>query len=198
MILLRARLRRSEDLVWAEHFGRELRDAKVETAETSKRSRKMKFATKTIHAGQPSEPETGSLIAPIFQTSTYEQDEPGHDKGYCYSRTGNPTRTRLETVLAELEGVKYAAVFASGLAAENTVLQAYLHPGDEIIIPLDVYGGTYRILNKVYKASGVVTRQIDTSDLKAIEAALSPRTRLVWPGSPTKPRRPWDDITASW
>ena len=156
----------------------------------------MKFATKTIHAGQPSERETGALIPPIFQTSTYEQDEPGHDKGYCYSRTGNPTRTRLETVLAELEGVKYAAVFASGLAAENTVLQAFLHPGDEIIIPLDVYGGTYRLLNKVYKASGVVTRQIDTTDLKAIEAALSPRTRLVWLESPTNPRLLVNDIAA--
>src|SRR5271169_3909628 len=159
-----------------EFFGGELRYAKIDLPEGRKRSRKMKFATKTIHAGQPSEPETGALIPPIFQTSTYEQDEPGHDKGYCYSRTGNPTRTRLETVLAELEGVQYAAVFASGLAAENTVLQAYLHPGDEIIIPLDVYGGTYRILNKVYQASGVETRQIDTSDLKALEAALSSRT----------------------
>jgi cystathionine beta-lyase/cystathionine gamma-synthase len=102
----------------------------------------MKFSTKTIHAGQPSEPETGALVAPIFQTSTYEQDEPGHDKGFSYSRTNNPTRQRLETVLAELEGVKYAAAFASGLAAENAVLQAYLRPGDEIIIPRDVYGGT--------------------------------------------------------
>ena len=111
----------------------------------------MKFATKTIHAGQPSEPETGAVVAPIFQTSTYEQEEPGHDKGFSYSRTNNPTRQRLEAVLAELEGVKYAAAFASGLAAENAVLQAYLRPGDEIIIPRDVYGGTYRILNKVYQ-----------------------------------------------
>ena len=156
----------------------------------------MKFATKTIHAGQPSEPETGALVAPIFQTSTYEQEEPGHDRGYCYSRTGNPTRTRLETVLAELEGVQYAAAFASGLAAENAVLQAYLHPGDEIIIPLDVYGGTYRILNKVFQPNGVVTRQVDTSDLKALEASLSPRTRLVWIESPTNPRLLVNDIAA--
>ena len=95
----------------------------------------MKFATKTIHAGQPSEPETGALVAPIFQTSTYEQEAPGQDKGFSYSRTNNPTRQRLEEVLAELEGVQYAAAFASGLAAENAVLQAYLRPGDEIIIP---------------------------------------------------------------
>src|SRR5688500_6996494 len=102
----------------------------------------MEFATRTIHAGQPSEPGTGSLIAPIFQTSTYEQEAPGIHRGFDYSRTNNPTRARLEAVLADLEGVAYAAVFASGLAAENALLQAYLKPGDEIIIPQDVYGGT--------------------------------------------------------
>src|SRR5918998_596350 len=121
----------------------------------------MEFATKTIHAGQPSEPETGSLIAPIFQTSTYEQDAPGCHKGFDYSRTNNPTRARLEAVLSDLEGVEHAAVFASGLAAENAILQAYLKPGDEIVIPLDVYGGTYRILNKVYEPAGAMIRQID-------------------------------------
>lgn len=156
----------------------------------------MKFATKTIHAGQPSEPETGALIAPIFQTSTYEQEAPGQDKGFSYSRTNNPTRQRLEEVLAALEGVKYAAAFASGLAAENAILQAYLRPGDEIIIPLDVYGGTYRILNKVFHPIGVVIRQIDTSDLKAVEGALSKKTRLVWIESPTNPRLLINDIAA--
>jgi cystathionine beta-lyase/cystathionine gamma-synthase len=148
----------------------------------------MKFATKTIHAGQPSEPETGSLIAPIFQTSTYEQEAPGRDKGFNYSRTNNPTRQRLETVLAELEGVEYAAVFASGLAAENAVLQAYLRPGDEIVIPEDVYGGTYRILNKVFQPIGVVVKQFDISDAKALEEAITERTKLVWIESPTNPR----------
>ena len=156
----------------------------------------MKFATKTIHAGQPSEPETGALVAPIFQTSTYEQEAPGQDKGFSYSRTNNPTRQRLETVLAALEGVEYAAAFASGLAAENAVLQAYLRPGDEVIIPRDVYGGTYRILNKVYQPIGVVNKQIDTSDLKAVEAALSPKTRFVWIESPTNPRLLISDIAA--
>jgi cystathionine beta-lyase/cystathionine gamma-synthase len=156
----------------------------------------MKFATRTIHAGQPSEPETGALVAPIFQTSTYEQESPGQDKGFSYSRTNNPTRQRLETVLAELEGVPFAAAFASGLAAENAVLQAYLRAGDEIIIPLDVYGGTYRILNKVYQNFGVVTKQIDTGDLKAVEAALSNKTRLVWIESPTNPRLLITDIAA--
>lgn len=157
----------------------------------------MKFATKTIHAGQPSEPETGALIAPIFQTSTYEQDAPAHDKGFSYSRTNNPTRQRLETVLAELEGVSYAASFASGLAAENAVLQAYLRPGDEVVIPLDVYGGTYRILNRVFQPMGIVIRQIDTSDEKALDAAISSRTKLVWIESPTNPRLLITDIEAA-
>jgi cystathionine gamma-lyase len=159
-------------------------------------SKKMKFATKTIHAGQPSEPETGSLIAPIFQTSTYEQDAPGHDKGFSYSRTNNPTRQRLEGVLAELEGVENCAVFASGLAAENAVLQAYLRPGDEIVIPLDVYGGTYRILNKVFQPIGVEIRQIDTGDPIALDRAITMRTRLVWIETPTNPRLLVYDIAA--
>ena len=94
----------------------------------------MEFSTRTIHRAQPSEPETGSLIAPIFQTSTYEQHEPGVHRGFDYSRTSNPTRARLEAVLADLEGVTHAAVFASGLAAENAILQAHLKPGDEIVI----------------------------------------------------------------
>lgn len=156
----------------------------------------MKFATKTIHAGQPSEPETGSVVAPIFQTTTYEQEAPGQDRGFSYSRTNNPTRQRLETVLAQLEGVSFAAAFASGLAAENAVLQAYLRPSDEVIIPLDVYGGTYRILNKVFQPIGVVVRQIDTGDLAAVAAALNDRTRLVWIESPTNPRLLINDIEA--
>ncbi len=156
----------------------------------------MEFATKTIHAGQPSEPETGSLIAPIFQTSTYEQEAPGCHRGFDYSRTNNPTRARLERVLAELEGVEHAALFASGLAAENGILQAYLRPGDEIVIPLDVYGGTYRILNRVFQPLGCVVRQIDIGDAAALRGALSKKTRLVWIESPTNPRLLVYDIAA--
>lgn len=156
----------------------------------------MEFSTKTIHAGQPSEPETGALIAPIFQTSTYEQEAPGQHRGFDYSRTNNPTRARLEAVLAELEGVQYAAVFASGLAAENAVLQAYLRPGDEIVIPQDVYGGTYRILNRVFQPFGCVIRQIDIGRPGVLEAALSSKTRLVWIESPTNPRLLVYDIKA--
>jgi cystathionine beta-lyase/cystathionine gamma-synthase len=160
------------------------------------RSNKMKFATRTIHAAQPSEPETGSLIAPIFQTSTYEQEAPGQDKGFNYSRTNNPSRQRLESVLAELEGVPHAAVFASGLAAENAVFQAYLRPGDEIVLPTDVYGGTYRILNKVFQPIGVVVRQLDFSNASALDAAITSRTKLVWIESPTNPRLLVYDIAA--
>jgi cystathionine beta-lyase/cystathionine gamma-synthase len=148
----------------------------------------MEFATRTIHAGQPSEPGTGSLIAPIFQTSTYEQEAPGIHRGFDYSRTNNPTRARLEAVLADLEGVAHAAVFASGLAAENALLQAYLKPGDEIIIPQDVYGGTFRLLTKVYEPAGCIIRQVDVADHASFAATLNARTRLVWIESPTNPR----------
>src|SRR3970282_911130 len=103
----------------------------------------MAFSTRTIHAAQPSEPGTGALIAPIFQTSTFEQDAPGDNRGFDYSRTNNPTR--------------------AGLAAENAVLQAYLKPGDEIVVPQDVYGGTYRILTRVFQPQGCVIRQIDVA-----------------------------------
>ena len=156
----------------------------------------MEFATRTIHSAQPSEPGTGSLVAPIFQTSTYEQEAPGVHQGFDYSRTNNPTRARLEAVLADLESVSHAAVFASGLAAENAVLQAWLRPGDEIVIPLDVYGGTYRLLTRVFAGLGCGVRQVDVSDAAALEAALAERTKLVWIESPTNPRLLVYDIAA--
>jgi cystathionine beta-lyase/cystathionine gamma-synthase len=156
----------------------------------------MEFATRSIHAGQPAEPETGALVAPIFQTSTYEQSAPGVHHGFDYSRTNNPSRARLERVLAELEGVNHAAVFASGLAAENAVLQAWLRPGDEIVFPTDVYGGTYRILTKVFEPIGCVLRQVDFADIANVRSILGSRTRLVWIESPTNPRLLVYDIAA--
>ena len=156
----------------------------------------MEFSTRTIHAAQPSEPETGAIVAPIFQTSTYEQESPGVHQGFDYSRTNNPTRARLEAVIADLEGVRHAALFASGLAAENAVLQALLRPGDEVIIPLDVYGGTYRLLTRVFQPLGCVVRQIDAADSDALDRALTERTRLVWIESPTNPRLLVYDIAA--
>lgn len=156
----------------------------------------MRFATRTIHAAQPSEPETGALIAPIFQTSTYEQVAPAVNRGFDYSRTNNPTRKRLEDVLAELEGVRHCAAFASGLAAENAILQAYLRPGDEIVVPLDVYGGTFRLLNTVFKPLGLTVKPTDLSNLDAVRDAITAATRLVWIESPTNPRLLIADIAA--
>jgi len=156
----------------------------------------MEFATKTIHAGQPSDETTGALMAPIHQTSTYEQQAPGVHKGYDYTRTNNPTRERLEHVLAALEGVEHAAVYASGLAAEHAVLLAWLKPGDEIVTPRDVYGGTYRLLAKVFEPIGCTVREVDVSDVAAVAAVISPRTRLVWLESPTNPRLLVCDIEA--
>ena len=156
----------------------------------------MRFSTRTIHAAQPSDPSTGALIAPIFQTSTFEQETPGHHRGFDYSRTNNPTRQRLEQVLADLEGVEHAAVFASGLAAENAVLQAYLRSGDEVVVPLDVYGGTYRLLTRVFAPLGCHVRPVDTTNIDAVAQAIGPRTRLVWIESPTNPRLIVSDIAA--
>lgn len=156
----------------------------------------MRFATRAIHAAQPSDPSTGALIAPIYQTSTYEQDSPGVNRGFDYSRTNNPTRQRLEDVLAELEGVQHCAVFASGLAAEHAVLQAYLRPRDEVIVPIDVYGGTYRLLNRVFAGFELAVTPVDTTNLDAVAAAITTKTRLVWLETPTNPRLLVSDIHA--
>ena len=156
----------------------------------------MQFATKTIHAGQPAEPETGAVTAPIFQTTTYQQIAPGEHRGFDYTRTSNPTRARLEAVLAELEGGAAAAVFASGLGAEHAVLQAYLRPGDRIVVPEDVYGGTFRMLHRVFEPLGCVVAAVDFGDLAAVACALEPGARVVWLESPTNPRLLVYDIGA--
>lgn len=156
----------------------------------------MHFATRAIHASQPSDPSTGALVAPIFQTSTFEQESPGLNRGFDYSRTNNPTRQRLEAVLADLEGARHGAVFASGLAAEHAVLQAYLRHGDEILLPADVYGGTYRLVTRVFAPLSIAARLVDTTDLAAVAAALTPKTRLVWVETPTNPRLHVSDIAA--
>ncbi|HEX6164860.1 MAG TPA: aminotransferase class I/II-fold pyridoxal phosphate-dependent enzyme, partial [Vicinamibacterales bacterium] len=156
----------------------------------------MHFATRAIHAAQPSDPATGALIAPIYQTSTFEQESPGVNLGFDYSRTNNPTRQRLEEVLAELEGVTHCAAFASGLAAEHAVLHAYLRPHDEIVVPKDVYGGTFRLLNRVFAGLDLTITPIDTTDLDAVRSAISRKTRLVWLETPTNPRLIVSDIRA--
>jgi cystathionine beta-lyase/cystathionine gamma-synthase len=156
----------------------------------------MNFATRTIHAAQPVEPETGAVVSPLFQTTTYQQTGPGEHRGFDYTRTSNPTRQRLEDVLAALEGARHAAVFGSGLAAENAVLSAYLKPGDEIVVPGDVYGGTYRMLHQIFVPLGCRVVRVDFSDLEAVEHAITPATRLVWIESPTNPRLLVYDIAA--
>jgi cystathionine gamma-lyase len=156
----------------------------------------MDFATKTIHFNQPCDPVTGAVVSPIYQTTTYQQEGPGEHKGFDYTRTNNPTRKRLEGVLAELEGASHAAVFGSGLAAEHAILQAYLRPGDEIVVPQDVYGGTFRILHKVFEPIGVKVSDVDFADLVAVERVITPKTKLVWLESPTNPRLLVYDIRA--
>ncbi|HPF39712.1 MAG TPA: PLP-dependent aspartate aminotransferase family protein [Phycisphaerae bacterium] len=156
----------------------------------------MKLATKTIHYAQESEPQTGAVSAPIFQTSTFEQIAPGQSRGFDYGRTNNPTRARLEHVLAGLEGVEHAALFASGLAAENAIFQAYLAPGDRIIVPPDVYGGTHRLLYQSWRKKGVDIVAVDFTDGAALAAALTDNTRIVWLESPTNPRLFIYDIAA--
>lgn len=156
----------------------------------------MHFATRAIHSSQPSDPSTGALIAPIYQTSTYQQESPGVNLGFDYSRTNNPTRQRLEDVLADLEGVRHCAVFASGLAAEHAVLHAWLRPRDQIVVPLDVYGGTFRLLSRVFAGFELEITPVDTANLDAVAAAVTARTRLVWLETPTNPRLIVSDIEA--
>jgi cystathionine beta-lyase/cystathionine gamma-synthase len=155
----------------------------------------MEFATRTIHSGQPAEPETGAVTAPIFQTTTYQQMAPGQHRGYDYTRTSNPTRARLEAVLADLEGGRAAAVFASGLAAEHAVLQAYLQPGGRIVVPRDVYGGTFRLLHRVFEPLGCDVLAVDLADLASVASAVA-GARLVWLETPTNPRLLVYDISA--
>ncbi len=156
----------------------------------------MEFGTRTIHSGQPSEPNTGAMVAPIFQTTTYQQIGPGEHRGFDYTRTSNPTRQRLEAVLTNLEGGTRCAVFGSGLAAENAILQAHLKPGDTIVVPVDVYGGTFRLLHQVFEPMGAVVRRVDFSDLAALERAVDTKPKIVWLESPTNPRLLVYDIEA--
>src|SRR5437773_11453588 len=109
------------------------------------------FSTLAIHSGQDADPATGATVVPIYATSTYTQEAPGKHKGYEYSRSGNPTRTALEQCLAALEGGEVGAAFASGLAATHAVIQAHVRPGDEVVAAADLYGGTFRILERVFK-----------------------------------------------
>ena len=156
-----------------------------------------RFETIAIHAGQDPDPTTGAVVTPIYATSTYAQEAPGTFT-YEYSRTDNPTRTALQTALAELEGAAIsggAVATASGMAA--TALIGYLlKPGDHLIIPNDAYGGTYRFISRVLGEQGVAWTVVDQTDLEAVAAALRPETRLVWAETPTNPLLRVVDIEA--
>src|SRR5690606_17866332 len=147
------------------------------------------FETMAIHAGQEPEPRTGSVVPPIFQTSTYAQDAVGQPRnGYEYSRTANPTRDALQECLAALEGGQVGLAFASGLAAEDTLLRTVCRPGDHVVIPDDAYGGTYRLFAKVAQRWGLEFTPVRISDLDAVRAVVRRRqTRLIWVETPTNP-----------
>ena len=155
----------------------------------------MKFSTKAIHAGQEADPTTGAIMTPIYQTSTYAQTGMGEHKGYEYARTGNPTRSALEACIAALENGTYGLAFASGLAAENTVL-SLLSAGDHIVSCDDLYGGTYRIFERVMRRYNVETSYVGASTSAEYERAMRPNTRLIWLETPTNPLLSLVDIRA--
>lgn len=154
-----------------------------------------KFATKAIHAGQQSDPTTGAVMTPIYQTSTYQQASPGEHKGYEYSRGTNPTRKALEDCLAALENGQYGLAFSSGMAATDCVLRL-LKPGDEVVTGDDLYGGSYRIFTKVYEAYGITFKFVNTSDVDAVRSAISDKTKLIWVETPTNPTLKIADVQA--
>lgn len=151
--------------------------------------------TLAIHAGQEPDAATGAIMTPIYQTSTYVQRAPGEHQGYEYSRSGNPTRTALENAIAALEGGKYGLAFASGLAAIDTVFRL-LNPGDHVIVGSDVYGGTYRLAERVFARFGIRFTWADLTNLDHVRAAYTPQTRLLWLETPTNPLLSIADIAA--
>jgi cystathionine gamma-lyase len=156
----------------------------------------LRFETRCIHAGQHPDPATGAIMTPVYQTSTYAQASPGVFKdNYDYSRSANPTRTALEANLASLEGGKHAICFASGLASLAAVVHL-LSSGDHVVLGDDVYGGTFRLLDKVFKQLGIDYTRVDMTDAAATEAAFTPKSRLVWAETPTNPLLKVADIAA--
>ncbi|MCH8806003.1 MAG: cystathionine gamma-synthase [Planctomycetes bacterium] len=156
----------------------------------------MNFATKAVHVGQAPDPSTGATVPPIYATSTYTQASPGEHKGFEYSRSGNPTRNALERCLAALEGGAAAASFASGLAATTTVLASLLRPGDSIVAYSDLYGGTYRLLETLFRPWGLEPRYTDSTDPNAIAERVDATTKMVWMETPTNPMLHLLDIAA--
>lgn len=156
----------------------------------------LEFSTRAIHAGQPNEEITGSVTFPIFQTSTFGQIEPGVHKGFCYSRTDNPTRRALEQNIASLEDAKFGIAYASGLAAVNGVLNL-LRSGDHVLTCRELYGGSYRIFTKLYAKFGVEFSFVDTTRLDQIEQSITPSTKFLWLETPSNPLLSITDIAAA-
>ena len=152
-----------------------------------------RFETRAIHAGQDPEGLTGAVVVPIYQTSTFAQPSPGEHLGHEYTRTSNPTRDALQTALAALEGGKYGLCFASGLAATNAVM-ATLSAGDHVIAMDDMYGGTFRLFDKVWRRHGLSFSYVDLREPEAFEAAVTPATKLLWIETPTNPMMKLVDI----
>ena len=159
------------------------------------RLRKPGFETLAIHAGQDPEGLTGAVVVPIFQTSTFAQEAVGKHKGYEYARTGNPTRTALETCLAALEAGRWGLAFASGMAATDAIAHL-LSKGDHVVMCDDVYGGTYRLFARVFDRLGVTLSAVDMRRLDAVRRAMRPRTKLVWIETPSNPLLKVLDIAA--
>ena len=151
--------------------------------------------TLAIHAGQDPDPVSGAVMTPIVLSSTFAQESPGKHKGYEYSRSGNPTRKALEACLAALEGGRHGFAFSSGLGASTTLLHT-LGPGDHVICGDDVYGGTFRLFDKVMRPMGIESTPIDMTDPGKVEAALRPTTKMVWLETPTNPLLKIFDIAA--
>ncbi len=156
----------------------------------------MKFATKAIHAGFDCHQHNRALMPPIYQTSAFAHDAVGEQLDFAYARTGTPTRAALEANLAALEEAQHGLAFASGMAAVDAVLRATLQPGDEVIAVADLYGGAYRILDKVMQPLGIKVTFADLSDAANLQAAISPQTRLVWLETPTNPLLNLVDVAA--
>lgn len=155
----------------------------------------MKFGTKVLHAGVHADPATGAIMTPIYQTSTYVQSSPGQHKGYEYSRTHNPTRTQLQDQLAALENANYGLCFSTGMGAIDAVCKLFL-PGDEIVSTNDLYGGSFRIFTKMYEPLGLKFRFVDMTNLAEVEAAITPKTKMLWAETPTNPLLRIIDIAA--
>ena len=153
------------------------------------------FETLAIHAGQQPDPTTGAVMTPVYFTSTYAQAGPGEHKGFEYSRTRNPTRDALQGCLAALEGGKHALAFASGLAATDAVLHL-LSAGDHVVLSDDLYGGTFRLADKVFKRLGIEQTFVDVTDPRAVESAMRANTKLLWVETPTNPMLKICDLAA--